>query len=520
MNNPIVIIPQPVSIRPGEGFFTIDDATTMFVSEGAGRVADLLERILGSKSVATAEPANITVTLVDEPIPAEGYRLTVTTEGISLIAPDEVGLLHGVQTLRQLLPPEMVNGRSGSARVPAVAIEDHPRFVWRGAHLDVGRRMFPVAFIKKFVDLLAFHKINVFHWHLTEDQGWRIEVDRYPRLAEISAWRSSTPIPGTTDSSDDEPYGGFYTKDEIRDVVAHAERLGVTVVPEIELPGHTVAVLAAYPELGCTGGDYSVRTTWGIEDDVFCAGKDSVFEFLEGVFEEVLDLFPGHYIHIGGDECPKVRWSQCPDCQRRIRDEGLADEHELQSWFIGRVGRHLHDKGRSIIGWDEILEGGLPPGAAVMSWRGTEGGIAAASQGHQVVMAPTSHCYFDYYQSADRNSEPPAFPNSLLALEKVYGFDPLGGVPPEQHLMVMGGQSNLWTEHVPSGEQAEYQQYPRGCAMAEALWSAMPSGGRDFTEFIDRLGLHQGRLDAMDVNYRHPTPDTPIGKPPTGNRPT
>lgn len=508
MNTPIAIIPQPVSIQPGEGFFTVDDATT-FSCEGVDRAAGLLKRTLKIQPASTADQADIAVRLQPGCAPPEGYRLTVSPTGVDIIAPDEAGLLHGVQTLRQLTPPETMGGRRGPVQLPVVEIEDQPRFRWRAAHLDVGRHLFPVPFIKKFIDLLALHKMNIFHWHLTEDQGWRIEIDRHPLLAEVSAWRTSTPFPGTNNTSDGQRHGGYYTKREIREVVAHAERVGVTVLPEVELPGHTVAVLAAYPELGCTGGPYSVRTTWGIEDDVFCAGKDSVFGFLETVFDEVLELFPSRYIHIGGDECPKVRWSQCPDCQRRMADEGLSDEDELQSWFISQIGQYLHLRGRSMIGWDEILDGGLPPGAAVMSWRGSQGGIAAASQGHQVVMAPTSHCYFDYYQSPDRENEPPAFAESLLPLRQVYSFDPLDGVPAEHQPMILGGQSNLWTEHIPTGDQAEYQQYPRGCAMAEALWSAVPPGGRDFDGFIGRLSPHLARLDTLGVSYRHPEEHLP-----------
>ena len=519
MSQTIDIIPQPVSVEIGVGHFEMNDETGISFGEPAVLAGSLAATILNLTPVDDQSEAAVVMQIEDGETASEAYRLSVTPERITITASAEAGLFHGVQTLRQLLPPDQVAGRTGPVSIPAVEIEDYPAFEWRAMHLDVGRHMYPVDFVKKFIDLAALHKVNIFHWHLTEDQGWRIEIDKYPKLTEVSAWRDETPIPADRTQGDGTRYGGFYSKDEIREVVAHAASLGMTVMPEIELPGHTIAVLAAYPELGCVGDGYKVRTEWGIEDDVFCAGNDQVFQFLEDVFDEVLELFPSKYIHIGGDECPKVRWESCDKCQARIKSEGLTNEEGLQSWFISRVGHYLHSKGRNMIGWDEILEGGLPPGAGVMSWRGTEGGIEAASQGHRVVMSPTTHCYFDYYQTEDRESEPPAFywpipeehrveggPSfwGLIPLERTYSFDPLDGVPAGQHSMIMGGQSNLWTEYIPTVEQAEYQQYPRGSALAETLWSPMPADGRDYNGFIERLKTHLQRLDALGVNYRFP----------------
>lgn len=517
MTNLFNIIPEPVSVERAEGSFLMSDNTSLQTGDGCQKAADFAAKLFNLSVDGEGPPLSL---LLDDGITqAEGYLLLVTADGIRLSGADEGGLFHGLQTLRQLLPADQTGQRTAAVKIPAVTIQDHPAFSWRAMHLDVCRHFFDVEFVKKYIDLLAFHKMNIFHWHLTEDQGWRMPIEAYPKLAEVSAWRESTPLPENRHEQDGKPYGGIYTKDEIREVVAYADALGITVMPEIELPGHTIAVLAAYPELGCRGENYKVRTEWGIEDDVFCAGSDQVFEFLETVFDEVLELFPSDFIHIGGDECPKVRWESCDKCQARIQAEGLKNEEELQSWFVSKIGHYLAGKGRKMIGWDEILEGGLPEGAAVASWRGTEGGIEAASQGHKVVMTPTTHCYFDYYQIEDRDSEPPAFywpiPEEhqkpgmptfwgLVTLERAFSYDPLEGVPKGFQDMIMGGQANLWTEYVPTNEQAEYQAYPRGSAIAETLWSPMPDGGRNFDAFIGRLAHHLKRLDALNVHYRFP----------------
>jgi hexosaminidase len=519
MTKPIHIIPQPVSLKTGTGTFQLTNSTPIISGDGCAKVAQLAAELFNLSLDSDPSDQSLSLVLEADSTPAEGYKLTVTPDQVEIVGSDERGLSYGLQTLRQLMPPSQIASRTETVDIPAITIKDHPKFEWRAQHLDVCRHFFPVEFIKKYIDLLAFHKMNIFHWHLTEDQGWRIEIEKYPKLAEVSAWRTETPIPENRHVMDGIPYGGIYSKADIKEVVAYAASRFITVMPEIELPGHTIAVLAAYPDLGCTGQNYKVRTEWGIEDDVFCAGNDDVFTFLENVFDEVLELFPSEFIHIGGDECPKVRWHECEKCQTRMKTEGLKNEEELQSWFISKVGHYLHSKGRKMIGWDEILEGGLPPGAAVMSWRGTEGGIEAAAMGSRVVMSPNTHCYFDYYQTEDYENEPPAFYwpipeehrvpggptfHGLVTLERCYSFDPHEGVPANFHDFVMGGQSNTWSEYIPNSDQVEYQQYPRGSALAETLWSPLPKGGRDFSEFIGRLTTHLQRLDALGVNYRHP----------------
>ena len=432
----------------------------------------------------------------------EGYHLEVSSAEISLSAPNPAGLFYGSVTLLQLLDEGERLGRSGS--VPAVNISDSPRFSWRGMHLDVGRHFFPVDFVKRYIDLIAMHKMNRFHWHLTEDHGWRIEIKKYPKLTEIGAWRKESLVGHYNDKPhrfDGLRYGGFYTQDEIRDVVDYATARFITVVPEIEMPGHSEAALAAYPELGCTDGPFEVEKVWGIHEDVYCAGKETTFEFLQNVLTEVMALFPSTYIHIGGDECPKTRWKAHDLDQKRMKEENLKDEHELQSYFVKRIERFLSSHNRRLVGWDEILEGGLPPAATVMSWRGYEGGIKAANSGHDVIMTPTSYCYFDYYQSKDKESEPLAI-GGFLPLEKVYLFEP---IPPEIDLEkahhILGGQGNVWTEYIKTESHLEYMAMPRMSAMAEVLWSS--KSDRSYKGFIARLAMsHFGRFDRMDVNYR------------------
>jgi hexosaminidase len=432
----------------------------------------------------------------------EGYELTIGPERIEIRAPGAAGAFYAVQTLRQLLPPaverDKPEGENGRIRfrVPCARIVDEPRFSWRGMHFDVGRHFFEKDFILRYIDYLAMHKVNTFHWHLTEDQGWRIDIRRFPKLAEIAAWRDGTWKHRTDGEEDPRRYGGYYTQDEIREVVEYARDRFITVVPEIEMPGHSQAALAAYPELSCTGGPHEVWTKWGISKEVYCAGNDETFEFLEGVLEEVIDLFPSEYIHIGGDECPKDRWKECPKCQARIAKEGLADEHELQSWFIRRIERFVNSRGRRIIGWDEILEGGLAPKAAVMSWRGTAGGIEAARSGHWVVMTPNGQTYFNYKQTRDLKG--PGH-DTYLPLQKVYAFEPTEGLSPAEAGYVLGAQACLWTEYVPTPEDAEYLLFPRLCAIAEVEWS--PSDLRDEADFLRRIRHHERRLRTMGVNF-------------------
>ncbi|HNM28087.1 MAG TPA: family 20 glycosylhydrolase, partial [Saprospiraceae bacterium] len=334
---------------------------------------------------------------------------------------------------------------------PCCTIADAPRFAYRGLHLDVGRHFFPVEYIKRYIDLMAFHKVNVFHWHLTDDQGWRIEIKKYPKLNTVAVCRDSTLIGHNADQPrrfDGKPYCGFYTQEEIKEVVAYARERFITIVPEIEMPGHALAALSAYPELGCTGGPYKAAGSWGVFEDVFCAGNDETFRFVEEVLAEVCALFPGPYVHVGGDECPKTRWKNCPKCQARMKAEGLKDEHELQSYFIRRAENILAAHGKKLIGWDEILEGGLAPSATVMSWRGTEGGIAAAREHHDVIMTPTSNCYLDYYQSKNVDNEPLAI-GGYLPIEQVYAYEPVPDeLTPEETRYILGVQANVWTEYI------------------------------------------------------------------------
>jgi len=432
----------------------------------------------------------------------EGYRLEVTPGRVTISAPESAGVFHAFQTVRQLLPREILseNPVSGVAwTMPCVRIEDAPRFAWRGMMLDVSRHFQPAKFVKKFIDGMALHKFNVFHWHLTEDQGWRIEIKKYPRLTEIGSRRAQTVV-GRSDTYDGTPHGGYYTQDEIREVVAYAAARHITILPEIEMPGHAQAALASYPELACTPGPCKVMESWGISRDVYCAGNERVYGFLEDVLSEVLELFPGRFIHIGGDECPKGRWEACPKCEARIKAEGLKDGHELQSYFVRRIERFLASKGRRLVGWDEILEGGLAPGATVMSWRGVKGGITAAKSGHDAVMAPMTYTYLNFYQSRAKAREPLSF-DHFLPLDKVYRFDPVpAALSAEEARHILGGQGQLWSEYLPDEERIEYMAYPRAAALAEALWS--PTGVKDYRDFKRRLGEHLKRLDMLGIGYR------------------
>ena len=432
----------------------------------------------------------------------ESYRLDVSPERVMIHARDAAGLFYGLRTLEQLAPAEPGDPPFS---IPAVSIRDEPRFGYRGLHLDVARHFFPVSFVKRYIDLMSRFKLNAFHWHLTEDQGWRIEIERYPRLTEVGAFRRETVVDKELDPyvGDGTPYGGFYTQREIREVVEYARRRFVTVIPEIEMPGHSLAALAAYPHLACTEGPFEVGTRWGIYEDIYCP-KEDTFVFLEGVLGEVMDLFPSLYIHVGGDEAPKTRWEESPVAQEVMRREGLASEEELQSWFIQRIAHFLERNGRRLIGWDEILEGGLAEGATVMSWRGTEGGIEAAREGHDVVMTPYSHLYFDYYQ-ADPEGEPLAI-GGFIPLEEVFDFEP---VPDEldgrEARHVLGAQANVWTEYMKTPEKVEYMAYPRVLALAERVWA--PADRRDLDAFLERVEAALEHLDALGVRYRPLDPD-------------
>jgi hexosaminidase len=516
-NSNISIIPNPQELKTNSGQFIIDENTKIIVDPDNLKLREVAEYFaeqfntasgFSIKIVASSNNIEIKNSIIftnkelDSSLGEEGYSIVCNTEKI-LLNGSPHGLFYGVQTLFQLLPNEVFNNKNKPNlewKIPSVEIFDAPRFKWRGMHLDVGRHMFPVSFIKKYIDYIAMHKLNTFHWHLTEDQGWRIEIKKYPRLTEKGAWRNGTQIL-KTDSSDGIRYGGYYSQNEIKEVVKYAEERFITVVPEIEMPGHSVAALTSYPSLSCTGGPFEVRTLWGIDENIFCAGNEETFAFLENVLTEVLELFPSKYIHIGGDEAPKTRWKECTKCQLRIQKEGLKDEHELQSYFITRIEKFLNSKGRQIIGWDEILEGGLAPNAAVMSWRGIEGGISAAKRNHNVVMSPTDYCYFDYYEGQPEN-EPLAI-GGYLPLEKVYSYEP---IPEElnsnEQKYIMGVQANQWTEYIATPELVEYMTFPRLCALAEVAWSVKEK--RNYEDFSNRMVLHYGRLYELGINYRWP----------------
>ncbi len=501
---PYPIIPKPKLVEPGQGSFTLTDDTPIWVSgsnadsleQVATYISDWLEETRDIELDLHAQGNGISLSLDPGVTGEEGYVLDVSRSGVELRAATARGLFYAAQSLLQLIPP---SGLSNEIEVPAVHIQDEPRFAYRGLMLDVGRHFFPVEFIKKYIDLLAQYKLNRFHWHLTEDQGWRIEIKRYPKLQEVAAYRPETLIGHYNDQPqqfDGERYGGYYTQEEVKEVVSYAQERFVTIIPEIEMPGHAQAAIAAYPELGCTGETMQPATLWGVHENIFCPSEET-FAFLEGVLTEVMELFPSKYIHIGGDEAPKTQWEESALAQRVIRREGLEDEHGLQSYFIGRIEKFLNDHGRQIIGWDEILEGGLAPNATVMSWRGTSGGIEAARQGHDVIMTPTTHLYFDYYQS-DSPDEPLAI-GGYLPIDKVYSFEPVPEeLSQEESRYVLGAQANLWTEYIDSPEKVEYMVYPRALALAELAWT--PAEEKDFQDFAERLSVHIPRLQGMGVH--------------------
>jgi len=433
----------------------------------------------------------------------EGYQLKITSDKILISAKSQKGAFYAFQSLRQLLPihfEKSNNSNETQIAIQCLEINDAPQFEYRGMHLDVGRHFFSVDFIKKYINLMSMLKMNTFHWHLTEDQGWRIEIKKYPKLQEIAAFRNETLIGHYSDQPhqfDGKKYGGFYTQKEIKEVVKYASERQITIIPEIEMPGHSQAAIAAYPELGCTGKQIAVATKWGVFEEIYCP-KESTFKFLEDVIDEVAELFPGKYIHIGGDEAPKTRWKECAHCQKLIKKEGLKDEHELQNYFITRMEKYINSKGKQIIGWDEILEGGLAPNATVMSWRGTNGAVEAAKQEHNVILTPSSHCYFDYYQS-DNENEPLAI-GGFLPLEKVYSFNPIPEkLTKEESKYVLGAQGNVWTEYMQTPEKLEYMAFPRAIALAEVVWSS--SKNKNYSDFINRLAYFQKRLDLLNVNY-------------------
>jgi len=512
----INIIPKPVSMERQSGVFELDSKTKLHFSKGAKDVPliALLNSYLKANygfelklkaSTSSESDEGIFLFGNSQPsaVPRGGYEILMDKKRIAIFAGDDAGRFYALQTLFQMMP---VSGK-GRIKIPVVKIRDHPRFEYRGMHLDVARHFMPVEYVKRFIDLLSQYKFNQFHWHLTDDQGWRIEIKKYPRLTEIGSKRSESHegVYSTVFKGDGRPVEGFYTQDQIRDVVAYAKTKYINVVPEIELPGHASAALAAYPELGCRKDyKYEVKKTWGIFKEVFCP-TDTTFKFLEDVLDETIALFPDSpYIHIGGDEVLKDFWKESEFVQELKKRENLKDEHEVQSYFVRRIEKHVNKRGKKIIGWDEILEGGIAPNATIMSWRGMKGGIEAAKASHDVIMTPTDFAYLDYGQGD------PAYEllniGGYLPLEKVYQFDPVPKeLTAEQARYVIGGQANIWTEYIETGDKVEYMAFPRMLAIAESVWSRPED--KNFADFKRRLYAHMPMLDRQNVNYRIPEPE-------------
>lgn len=510
------IVPKPNSLRYGQGSVVINNNTQLVFGDPsvlpeAEEFVSGLSQLFSIRPIAVPEmqPGSHTSIVLSEanwPQEApERYELQIEKDKITVRAQKGgSGFFYALNTLLQIAgsvrPSE--GPQAEEVVLPCLKIEDEPRYKWRGMHLDVVRHFFDVAFIKKYIDVMAFYKLNTFHWHLTDDQGWRIEIKKYPNLLVKAAWRNGTMIGRPSEKKyDNLRHGGFYTQEEIKQIVQYAAKKHITIVPEIEMPGHSVAAIAAYPWLSCTGKPLEVERGWGVFDDVYCT-KDSTIKFLEDVLAEVIELFPGQYIHIGGDECPKTRWKKCPKCQARMKKEGLKNEEELQSYFVRRIEKFINSKGRQIIGWDEILEGGLAPNASVMSWRGTAGGVAAARQKHYVVMSPGKPCYFDHYQAADKDNEPLAI-GGYNPVDSIYNYNPSpAGLSVTEQKFILGAQANLWTEYIPNDHHAQYMLLPRMLALSEAVWTF--SENKQLPDFKKRLVTNLKWLDYMKVNYaRH-----------------
>lgn len=488
------VIPMPHSVKfGGNGFFYISEKTEIVCPDSslfveAGFLSGYIEEETGlSPEVKVGKPGNRSIVLkTDASLGREAYRMCVGKKGIEITGGSAAGVFYAAQTLRKSL--------AVTGELPEAVIEDSPAFGYRGAHLDISRHFLGKDDVKTYIDMMALHNMNVLHWHLTDDQGWRVEIKRYPRLVEVGSVRKETLVGHLHDTPmkfDGVPHGGYYTQDDIREVVEYAARRHVTVIPEVDLPGHMLAALASYPELGCTGGPYEVWTRWGISEDVLCAGNPQVYDFLDNVFSEIVELFPSEYIHIGGDECPKTQWKKCPKCQAMADRLGLQDdetgtrEQKLQSHVMKHVSDFLNARGRRIIGWDEILEGEAAPGSTVMSWRGEKGGIAAARKDHDVIMTPNTYMYFDYYQSKDRTKEPLAI-GGFIPLEKVYGYNPIpDALSPQEAEHIIGVQANLWTEYIATLEHVQYMVLPRWSALAENQWSNPDA--KDYGRFLERL---------------------------------
>lgn len=504
------VVPLPKSVVMAKGLpFNLTNATTI-VYEGTNpemkrNARFLSEYIQQASGIKTAvldkrdkKAAAIVLTIDPKVTGAEAYRLSVNNKQVTIAASTPAGVFYGIQTLRKSLP---VQTTGEAITLPAVTVADAPRFGYRGMMLDCARHFFPLSFVKKFIDILAMHNMNVFHWHLTEDQGWRLEIKSHPELTAKSSMRSGTVIGHNATVDDSIPHGGFYTQQEAREIVEYARQRHITVIPEIDMPGHMLAALAAYPELGCTGGPYEVGHRWGVYKDVLCLGKESTYKFVQDVIDEVVDIFPAKYFHIGGDESPTVMWEKCPKCLQKAKDENTDIKH-LQQYFTNRVEKYLNGKGKSIIGWDEILEGKINQSATIMSWRGVEPGLKAAKQGHDVIMTPSSHVYFDHYQAKDTKHEPDAI-GGCSPVEKVYSYEPLPDtLSAEAKNRIKGVQANLWTEYIPFTTQAEYMVLPRMAALAEVQWT--PVAKKNFDDFSKRALRLSDLYDRYGYQYaRH-----------------
>ena len=509
----VVPLPKTISVETGKPF-VLDNQVRILYPEGNAdmkRNAEFLKAYIQESTgkeltvEAGTEGANaIVLKLGLQHANPEAYRLAVTDEGVMIEAPTEAGVFYGVQTLRKSLPVV----REAKVVMPAVVVNDEPRFSHRGMMLDISRHFFALDSVKRYIDLLALHNINRFHWHLTDDQGWRIEIKKYPELTQVGSKRSETVIGHNTGKYDGIPYGGFYTQEEAREIVAYAKDRYITVIPEIDMPGHMQGALAAFPDLGCTGGPYEVWRMWGVSEEVLCAGNPKTLQFVKDVMDELMEIFPSEYFHIGGDECPKIRWKECPKCQAKIKalklkgDSQHAAEERLQSYFMSEVEKYLNEHGRRIIGWDEILEGGVAPSATIMAWRGVNEGVKAVKLQHDVIMVPTSYLYFDYYQAKDKDQEPIAI-GGYVPLEKVYSFDPVPeNLTPEEAKHIIGTQANLWTEYIPNFRQVEYMVLPRMDALSEIQW--VEPGQKNYEDFLSRMPKMFDIYDIYGYNYaRH-----------------
>ena len=474
-NADINIIPKPLEMKIGDGEFVLDVNTDIVSVSKATKAVSLFKEVFAFDSDLKSNKKGIKFEL-DNALDKEEYALEIKSDEIIIKSSSELGFIWAVRTLEQMKPLEFKGiNKSNSLSFPVLNITDAPKFSWRGSMLDVCRHFMTVEKVKEYINTLSYHKMNMFHWHLTEDQGWRIEIKKYPKLTEIGAWRKD---------GNGGKYGGFYTQEQIKEVVAYADARGVTVVPEIEFPGHSVAALAAYPELSCKGGPFEVQTNWGVFDDILCAGNEDVFKFSEEVLTEVLSLFPSKYIHIGGDEAPKTRWKSCDKCQQRMKENGLETEHDLQSYFISRLEKFLISHNRKLIGWDEIMEGGLAPEATMQVWRDVEYGKQAVKQGHDIISSPTSHCYLDYSQK-------------VIDVEKIYGFNPIPeGISEDEAKHVLGGEGNVWTERIPQS-RLDYMAFPRITALSEALWTT----NKNYSDFYKRLQKEYRRYDEKGIQY-------------------